>query len=108
MGYCRIYDEQRAILKNDPTPEKWIGATIDECIERGYLVQYLTEHRPEVEKIMLEMYNPKYVDDAERKTEIVMEEIGYGRDAGLSDEQIKNLLVRRHNMTPTYAQRCLD
>lgn len=25
---------------------------------------------------MLEMYNPKYVDDAERKTEIVMNEIG--------------------------------
>ena len=43
---------------------------------------------------MLEMYNPKYVNDAERKTEIVMDEISFGRDAGLSEEQIRDLLVR--------------
>ena len=108
MGYCRVYDKQRAALKDDPNPEKWIAATIDECIEKGFLAQYLTSHRTEVEKVMLEMYSPKYVNDAERKTEIVMDEISFGRDAGVSEEQIRDLLVRRHNMTPTYAQRCLD
>ncbi|MBR1684256.1 MAG: hypothetical protein IJ708_03905 [Clostridia bacterium] len=58
--------------------------------------------------MMLEMYCPKYVDDDERKTEIVTNEISFGRDAGLSEDQIRNLLVKRHNMTPIYAQRCLD
>ena len=108
MGYCRVYDKQRAALKDDPNPEKWIAATIDECIEKGFLVQYLTSHRTEVEKVMLEMYNPKYVNDAERKTEIVMDEISVLREVGTSEETIRDLLVRRHNMTPTYAQRCLD
>ena len=75
MGYCRVYDKQRAALKDDPNPEKWIAATIDECIKKGFLVQYLTSHRTEVEKVMLEMYSPKYVNDAERKTEIVMDVI---------------------------------
>ena len=57
---------------------------------------------------MLEMYNPKYVNDAERKTEIVMDEISVLREVGTSEETIRDLLVRHHNMTPTYAQRCLD
>ena len=57
---------------------------------------------------MLEMYNPKYVNDAERKTEIVMDEISVLREVGTSEETIRDLLVRRHNMPPTYAQRCLD
>ncbi|MBR1707246.1 MAG: hypothetical protein IJ719_00255 [Clostridia bacterium] len=61
-----------------------------------------------MKKAMLEMYNPKYVDDAERKTEIVMNEISVLRDVGTSEEKIRDLLVKRHNMTPTYAQRCLD
>lgn len=108
MGYCRVYDEQRAALKNDPSPEKWIAATIEECIKQGFLVQYLTEHRTEVEKVMLEMYSPKYVDDAERKTETIMKEIGFARRCGVPDEQIKQELIREHNMTTTYAQRCLD
>ena len=108
MGYCKVFDEKSAILKNAPNPEKRIGTTIDECIEQGHFVQYPAEHRTEVKKRMLEMYSPKYVDDAERKTEIVMDEISFCRDAGLSDEQIRDLLVRGHNMTPTYAQRCLN
>ncbi|MBO5536208.1 MAG: hypothetical protein J6B53_12530 [Clostridia bacterium] len=89
MGYCRVYDKQRAALKDDPNPEKWIAATIDECIEKGFLVQYRTSHRTEVEKVMLEMYNPKYVNDAERKTEIVMDEISVLREVGTSEETIR-------------------
>ena len=83
-------------------------ATIDECIKRGFLVQYLTAHRTEVEKVMLEMYSPEYVEYAERKTEMILGEIRFARKAGVPDEQIRDLLVSEHNMTPTYAQRCLD
>jgi len=72
------------------------------------LTKYLIEHRTEVEKVMLEMYSPKYVDDAERKTEMVMSEIRFARKAGVPDDKIRDLLVSEHNMTPTYAQRCLD
>jgi len=75
MGFCRVLDEQRAIHKNDPEPQKWIEATIEICREKGFLSQYLNDHKPEVEKIMIEMYNPRYVAEAERKTEIMLAEI---------------------------------
>ena len=54
------------------------------------------------------MYNPKYVDDAERKTEMILNQIEFAGRCGVPEEQIKQELIREHNMTPTYAQRCLD
>ena len=108
MGFCRVLDEQRAIHKNDPEPQKWIEATIEICVEKGFLTQYLNDHKPEVEKIMIEMYNPRYVAEAERKTEIMLAEIGFARAAGVSDEKIIELLVQRHGTTPAYARNLLD
>ena len=61
MNFCRVYDAQRDIHKNDLEPQKWIGKTVDICIEKNYLQKYLKEHRAEVEKIMFDMYNPEYV-----------------------------------------------
>ena len=72
------------------------------------MVQYFAEHRMEVEKVVLEMYNPKYVDYAERKTEMILNQIEFARRCGVSEERIKQELIREHNMTSTYAQRCLD
>ncbi len=53
MGFCWIWDEN--VLKANTPEEKQraVTATIDLCIEKGYLVRYLEEHRPKVEKIMM-------------------------------------------------------
>jgi len=56
MGFCRVLDEQREIHRKDMTPEKWIGATLEICIEKGYLVEYLKSRRMEVQRIMFDMY----------------------------------------------------
>ena len=58
MGFCRIWDEN--VLKANTPEERQqaVTATIDLCIEKGYLVKYLEEHRPEVEKIMMTMFSP--------------------------------------------------
>ena len=108
MGFCRILDEQRALHRSDSSPEKWIEATVEESIKSGFLVEYLSAHKAEVQKIMFEMYNPKYVEEMERKYETYMEDIAFGRALGASDDQIKEELVRRHGITPTYAQNLLD
>ena len=103
MGFCRILDEQRKIHKNDLAPEKWIESTIELCIKKGFLSEYLTDHRTEVQQIMFEMYNPANVAAAERKTELFETEIKVARRFGASDEAIRDMLVEEHGMTPTYA-----
>ena len=108
MGFCRVLDEQRAIHRGDPAPEKWIEATVEESIKKGYLVRYLSDHKTEVQKIMFEMYNPKYVEEMEQKYKTYMDQITALRAAKVSDERIKETLVSLHGITPTYAQNLLD
>ena len=108
MNFCRVYDKQRDIHKNDLEPQKGIAETVDICIEKGYLRKYLKEHRAEVEKIMFDMYNPEYVKEREQLSRIYESEISFGREAGVPDSKIKELLIRRHGVTPTYAQNLLD
>ena len=108
MNFCRVYDEQREIHKNDMDPKKGIAKTVEICIEKGFLRKYLEEHRAEVERIMFDMYNPEYVKEMEQLSRIYETEISFGRDAGMPDDKIKEVLIRRHGVTPTYAQNLLD
>ena len=62
----------------------------------------------EVEKIMFEMYNAQYVREMDKLSNLYEEDIAFGRDAGLTEEQIKEVLIRRHGLTPVYAQNLLD
>ena len=105
INFCRVYDAQRDIHKNDMEPQKGIAATVDICIEKGYLRKYLMEHRAEVEKIM---YNPEYVKEREQLSRIYESEIATARRFGAREEDIRNFLVERHGITPTYAQNLLD
>ena len=57
-------------------------------------------YRAEVEKIMFDMYNPEYVKEIEPLSRIYESEISFSREAGVP--------VRRHGVTPTYAQNLLD
>ena len=51
------------------------------------------------------LYNPK---EREQLSRIYESEISFGREAGVPDSKIKELLVRRHAVTPTYAQNLLN
>lgn len=108
MGFCRIWDERVLSAK---TPEKKRQAVIDTinvCIEKGYLADYLNAHRMEVEKIMITMLSPEYIKEVSERTEKIKEDINFGRFAGMTDQQIKELIIRRYDLTPTYAQNFLD
>ena len=84
------------------------AATIELCIQQGFLADYLMGHRSEVEKIMMTMKDPDYIRRASERTEKIKEVIAFGRDAGMSDKQIKEAIIRRYDLTPTYAQNFLD
>ena len=57
---------------------------------------------------MFDMYNPEYVKEMEQLSRIYEEDIAFGRDAVMPDAKIKEVLIRRHGVTPTYAQNLLD
>lgn len=93
------------------TPEQKqeaVAKSIDLCILKGYLAEYLQTHRAEVEKIMITMLSPEYVKMASERTEKIKEAIAFGRDAGMDDDQIKSVIIKRYDLTPTYAQNFLD
>jgi hypothetical protein len=98
------------VLKANTPEEKQqaVNTTIDLCIQKGYLVRYLEEHRPEVEEIMMTMFSPEYVKMTSERTEKIKEDISFGRYAGMPEPQIKDLIIRRYDLTPTYAQNFLD
>lgn len=108
MGFCRIWDEN--VLKANTPEEKQraVTITIDLCIQKGYLVKYLEEHRPEAERIMMTMFTPEYVKLTSERTERIKEAISVLRFAGMPDTKIKDIIVRRYDLTPTYAQNFLD
>ena len=75
MGFCRIWDEQ--VLQAETPEEKQEAAalTIDLCLQRGYLVRYLEDHRSEVERMMMTMLSPEYVKMASERTRKIKEDI---------------------------------
>ena len=61
MGFCRIWDEHVVKAKTPEQKQEAVAVTIDLCIQRGYLAEYLQAHRAEVEKIMMTMLSPEHV-----------------------------------------------
>ena len=85
-----------------------VAKTIGLCIQKGYLSEYLQAHRAEVEKIMMTMLSPEYVKMASERTEKIKEDISFARFMGMTENQIKEGIIRRYDLTPTYAQNFLD
>ena len=108
MGFCRIWDEY--VLKATTPEEKQqaVVTTIDLCIQKGYLAGYLQGHRSEVEKIMMTMLSPEYIKMASDRTEKIKGDISAYRFINVPEPQIKEAIMRRYNLTPTYAQNFLD
>ena len=59
MGFCRIWDDNVLNAETSEEKQQAVMKTIDLCIQKGYLVEYLQAHRVEVEKIMLTMLSPE-------------------------------------------------
>ena len=57
---------------------------------------------------MLTIMTPEYIKLAAMRTLRIKEAIAFGRDAGLGDDQIKKVIIKRYDLTPTYAQNFLD
>lgn len=57
IGFCKVYDEQRKIHKNKI---ECIKETIRICEERGYLTEFLGEHKKEVYTMMSELFDEEY------------------------------------------------
>ena len=108
MGFCRIWDENVLKAKTPEEKQQAVTATIDLCIHKGYLVRYLEEHRPEVEKIMMTMFSPEYVKMVSERTERIKGDISAYRFINMPEAQIKDAIIRRYDLTPTYAQNFLD
>ena len=108
MGFCRIWDEHVLAAKKPEQKQEAVAITIDLCIQRGYLAEYLQAHRAEVEKIMMTMLSPEYVKMASERTEKIKEDISAYRFINVPEEQIKDAIIRRYDLTPTYAQNFLD
>ena len=57
---------------------------------------------------MITMLSPEYVKKAAERTERIKGDISAYRYAGMSESSIKELIIRRYDLTPTYAQNFLD
>lgn len=108
MGFCRIWDELVLTSKTPEEKQEAVTNTINKCIEKGYLAEYLNEHRSEVEKIMITMLSPDYIRKASERTEKIKEDISFARFLKVSEEEIKDAIIRKYDLTPTYAQNFLD
>ena len=108
MGFCRIWDEHVLSAKTPEQKQEAVAITIDLCIKKGYLAEYLGTHRAEVEKIMMTMLSPEYVKMASERTEKIKESIGMLRFLQMPEDKIKEAIIKRYDLTPAYAQNFLD
>ena len=72
------------------------------------MAKYLKEHRPEVEKIMLTMMTPEYIQMAAARSMKIKGSIETMRLMNMPEEDIKNFIIRQYDLTTRYAQNFLD
>ena len=108
VGFCRIWDEHVLKARTPEQKQEAVAKTIGLCIQKGYLHEYLQAHRAEVEKIMMTMLSPEYVKMASERTERIKGDITAFRSLNIPEATIKDNIIRRYDLTPTYAQNFLD
>ena len=106
IRFSQIFDEQ--VRKYKDEPEKAYPEIFRICEEEGILTEYLKEHRSEVEKIMMTMVSPEYIQKTTERTQKIQGVIEYARSLGQTDDQIKVYLIKKFDIPEDYAQNCLD
>ena len=93
IGFCEELNNQTELYPDDR--EKAILATIEICIQKGYLAKYLEDHRKEVYDIMVS-YFKTFDTTQEDMDELYMHAIVKGMLMSHdSDEQIKDALIEQ-------------
>ena len=83
IGFSKVYDEQRKIYHNKI---ECIKETIRICKEKGYLVEFLTEHEEEVVTMLMYLFNEQQereTYEAARDKEKIEEGIEIGEKKGI-------------------------
>ena len=57
---------------------------------------------------MMTMVSPEYIEKAAKRTDKIHVAIKTARKFGISEEELRDYLVSEFNITPGYAQNCLD
>ena len=106
LVFCRIFDELSSAHKDDK--EAAIKAILEECSKRGVLQQYLKEHRSEVERIMRGLLSQEKITEMHERTERIKDVVIALKDTGVEDGRICDQLIKQFNMSPGYAQNCVE
>ena len=106
-GYSKLVSYLQAIPVSDPAYESLVDAAVDRCIEEGYLVDFLTEHRAEVVKMyILDMTYEQYHELEKR--DIREEALAEGKSAGIAEGVsrgiAKGIAEERHNSIRSLVQ----
>ena len=107
MGFCRIWDDHVLNAETSEEKQQAVMKTIDLCIQKGYLVEYLQAHRAEVEKIMMTMLSPEYIRKASDRTQRIKGDIIAFRSMNIPEKSIKENIIKRYDLSPTHAQNFL-
>ena len=108
IRFSQAFDGQMSKCRDDRDKAKAIQEVFKICTEENILKDYLEAHRGEVEKIMMTMVSPEYIEKAEQKSAGIREAIRALQSVEQSDEVIKVYLVNNFKLTPGYAQNWID
>ena len=78
IGFCKTFNRYREEFPDDP--QKCVRESIDEAYQKGYLRDYISDHKDEVEKMLGKLFDgqrmfDKYVNGREAKVKAQTEEI---------------------------------
>ena len=57
---------------------------------------------------MITTLSPEYIRMAAQRTERIKEDISFARFMGITEDKIKESIIRRYGLSETYAQNFLD
>lgn len=89
IGFCKIYDEQRKLHSNSI---KCIEETIRICMERGFLIAFLSIYKREVVTIMSELFDEQARRD-QYDVAIKKAYIAEGRAEGKTEGVLETLVA---------------
>lgn len=91
--YAIFIETVRKYKKEDYSLKKAIILAIDECIEKGILLDILTKERNEVVAVVLETFN-KELYEKNLKADAYEEGVLFGRREGASDKLLSQIKIK--------------
>lgn len=104
INFCKVFDEQVKIYGRTVTA---IKKTIEICINRGILSEYLRKREQEVERMTLEMFSQEAATRAEireARKEIILIAIKRLRKYNFSDEDILESIMEDYDLSEEKAR----